>query len=394
MPTAAVLGVLIAPAVSTASVPFTLFVGGDDVGVGTLVDRDSIEVTEAGPGAVSSMVFTVFDPAFAVVIDEGMDVRFWDRAHDTPVFVGWVQSWSYRSTVIGGRYIDVTCIGPEALLDWCVTTYDVTIPINSPLGSAALAIAAAAAATGPLRGSTDEGFCTLEMPTSPLYIGGATQDDPVVIPAGTTLREGLRQVHANATGFLASIGLSGGATVDMFFGLRTFMMNDYGRRPNDYVILTITNTVAGTEATDVGLAHEVDASSVVRGVYVVGGNALGSGLVSDGSGLTGPISVINDSTILTATARNAAALAYLSTFSTGVRGSFTISAYAAVATRISAGGYVDITDAGTQLTTNKMQIGSIRKTFQATTQTWTVTYGGQEASAMRQVRRLTKDSNA
>src|SRR5258706_299210 len=57
---------------------------------------ETIEVTEAGPGGVSSLNFDIIDLASEVVMAEGQLVRFWDHTLDAPLFLGFIQSWAYQ----------------------------------------------------------------------------------------------------------------------------------------------------------------------------------------------------------------------------------------------------------------------------------------------------------
>src|SRR4051812_18177138 len=123
---------------NTAVRPKMLYLAGNDVlrPQGTLgntfgVPLESVEVTEAGAGGVSSMTFRIDDPNIAIVVNDGDEVRFYDQTNGVPIFTGWVQHWSYDPDFGNqGRTIAVQCIGVDALLDWAVTTVALTFPGN------------------------------------------------------------------------------------------------------------------------------------------------------------------------------------------------------------------------------------------------------------------------
>jgi hypothetical protein len=393
----------LAPAVAAAltdhsSRAYGLYIDGLDVikqpGGGYGVAIETMSVDEVGPGGTSSMSFIIDDPAKAIQITDGMAVRLADLAHDVPLFLGWIQNWSLSPDFGGqGRRIQVTAVGVEALLDWCVLSYDVLVTGSTAYTltvDAVQRLVAAAVVTGPLRVLSDYNVSSQAFPSGPPYSLAAVLVSDHLIPAGTTLREAIRICLDDACAFLAGTGLTGGCTVDFYGGLRTFMLNDPGRLPSDYTMLAISDTVGGA-ITAAGLEHTIDAGAITRGVYVIGGNAAGSGLVSDGTGKIGPVAVISDNTILTSAARDAAGGAYLAGFGASVRGRFDLADFTP-ATTIHAGTIVTLVDSQAGLGTDVRVIGEIVKTFTGLRQSWTVNYGGLSPSAMRSVRRLTRST--
>ena len=397
MPTAA----LIATQLTDHSArPFTVTLGALDVtrlANGGGVDIDTVSVTEQGPGGVSSMTFRVWDPDLAINVSDADPVEFWDNDNALPMFVGFVQTWSNKPATVS-RYVEVVCVGVEVLLDWMVVP-SLTIPALTPIGQAVQMIASAAIPLGvALRyggNATSDG--TLAAPVGIISSIPSFSTQSVVVITGQSIREAIRTTIAECIVVDNWAGWFGGPsiypvqpTVDFWHGLRLWRV---GYRPDDYADLTVTDTTAGALAASV-LDHEADSGGVVRGVYVIGGNAAGTGLVPDGSGIPGQIAIIEDATILTADAKNRAASAYLAEHTTAERGSLVIGSYNPT-TNVRAGSNMSLTDAQVGVTVAGYPIASITKTFHKTgagiRQTWTVAYGGLRPSAMRLIRRLTRD---
>lgn len=383
------LAPVLSEAITATAVPtWGLFAGGGpnvlkSGVVGSFgVERGTVEVIEAGPGGVSSMTFDIDDPAIAVTVSDGMDIRFWDITNGIPVFTGWVQSWSYVPDFGNqGRIIRVRCIGAEALLDWAILLSNITVNVGDDPAALAQSLVAASTATGPLRAfsSVSPGGSSQATPIASNAFFGACQAG-LVISAGVTLRQALDTLAGT---LLPGSPFPVRVTVDAYYGLRMYVNTTL-----DWTTLTINDAIAGPILSE-GLGHEVDASGIVRGVYVVGGNAAGTGFVSDGTGLPGPVAVLSNPNILTAAAMTAAGTTYLLSFALGNRGTFRLEDHAA-STTVHAGGVVVITDARVGVAAAQYPIGSIRKTFNAVRQTWEVSYGGMAPSAMRSVRRLTR----
>lgn len=401
----AVAGVLVTQLNSAAVRTKLLTVGGVDVikqpGNTTNpygVPLDSIEVEEAGPGGVSSMRFVINDPAISVIVQDGMDIRFHDITNDVPIFSGWVQSWRYLPAFgQQGRRIEVTAIGGEAVLDWAFVA-SLTIPAGTDFRAAVQSAVANAEGIRDLRPFANPaitaGPSTQAMPIANLYLGGGDAQGSIssaVVLNGVSLREAIRQIGAVSTyqswyygGPAADIY----ATVDAYKGLRVWRKSSTINDPGDYTTLTIDDTPSGSIRAE-GLNHEVDAAGIVRAVYITGGNALGTGLVTDGTGKPGPVASFSDSTILTADALAQAGQNFLAQYAVGSRGSFNLIDHTPTVT-VHAGGAVTITDARAGLAAQSFYIMSIRKTFNAVRQTWSISYGGLPPSAMRLTRRLTR----
>jgi hypothetical protein len=389
---------------SAAGPPVSLFVDSLDVlkEPGTATNRygvplDSIIVTENGPGNVSSMSFTIEDPSSAVTVANGDTVLYYDHTNSLPEFRGFVQSFTV--SVFGtGRRWEITATGVEALLDWMVLPLDVTFASGTEAYAAVQSLAAQATGVGVAlntAAASGAGFgSAIATPVGKLDSSPPTLSAAVTVTAGTTLREAIRQISDNLTGGLNPATQPIFATVDFWLGLRYF---GWAIGVSDYADLTIVDTVTGPiQAAD--LAHESDAGGVVRGVYVKGGNAAGSGPVSDGSGLPGQWATLEDSTLLTGDARDIAARAYLADKAQSVRGTFARETFTDTSTtsaHIQAGAFVTLTDAQVGLSAASYRIFSISKRyFGARLETWTIAYGGMPPSVARAIRRLTRTTRS
>jgi hypothetical protein len=338
------------------------------------------------------MTFTIEDPQLAVTVQRGQTVRCYDRTNNRDAFLGWVQSWSPRPRDVG-RLIDVQAIGVEAALDWMIVP-SLTVTLGTTTSTAVQSIIANATGIGvPLRAFSG----TDSTQATPIGRVGFVLDGTLgadVVLAGQTVREAIRLILVatipSGGGYSTSPPQTAQVTIDFQYGVRVWNLTLSGApsMPNDYAGLTIVDTAVSAEAAS-GLSNESDATGVPAGVYVIGGNAAGTGLVPTGDGIPGQIAVLNDATILTAAARDVAGQAYLAAQTIASRGSFTRENITWT-TKIQAGSVLTLTDAQLGLTAVKAAINSIEKTFQGTTETWTVNYGGFAPSAMRQIRRLTR----
>lgn len=401
----------------TGSHPFGLFMGSLDVlkettgppnGFG--VDVRTIEITEAGPGGVSSMTFTIDDPGKEISIVAGTDVSFWNLTGNSCLFRGWVDHYSFRPDFGGqGRTVEVDCVGVEAILDWTIVPAGVTIPFgnngNSQVGFLAnqfapiLKAPSQLSVTGEIAPFTRNGSfdypigCCVHAAEPAAF----TQIFSVQLTTqGGTLRQEINRVaEANgwvnlATGFYQPSNIL--YTVDFYFGLRAWE-DATGLQPDDYSALTINDAVAATPPNAASLAATTDWNGVIRTVYIAGGNAAGSGYFGDGSGIQGPAALITDTTILTTADAVARALGYMTRQAPNVRGTFRLENFTPNV-NVHAGSFLDITDAATGLSTTQYRIMEIRKTFQGNgKQNWDVTFGGLGSpSVTRLTRRFTRST--
>lgn len=406
MPVAAVIA---AALTDHSAHPWGLWLGGLDVtkepgGSGYGTSADSIEVTEAGPGAVSSMTFEVDDPFKELGVNAGNEVAYFDLVNDVCLFRGWVDHYDSRPAFGGqGRVFRIECTGLEAILDWSIVAPGASLGQSNrvpgcigmlaqqyaPKLKAPSAASGMGSAPWTRNGSFDYpvgNFLRTVEPILPLQWGGTS--------AGGTLRNAVSEVIALGVWFY---NVGGGAstepfkalvTVDFYYGLRIWEDDD-SLQPDDYTTLTVTDTYAGPNRA-AGLAAQVDWAGVVRSVMVVGSGGTNYGVFGDGSGIYGPQTLITDSNVTTADLASQRAMAYLAQQSASVRGSFTLEDWTPPTT-VHAGSLVSITDAATSVATT-YRISEIRKRFNSSgRQDWTVSFGGlQKASGARLMRRLTR----
>lgn len=353
---------------------------------GTLLD--SVKVTEAMHGRVSSMSFTVDDPLVAITISEGMEVRFRDITNDVPIFLGFVETIS--SDTLGlGRTLTVTAIGVEALLDWLVIP-TLTILTGTDIGMAAQQAATSAVGVGyPLR-TTSAGTGGTSTQANPIAQGGFTLGLTAydVVISGQTLRQALYALSA------ASDSEPYEFTVDFYGGLRVKAQafSTLTWDISDWVGLTID----GTATPKIGQAWEntTDYSQAVHAVYVQGANAAGSGLVTDGTGIIGRVEFLSDNTSDTAAKRDTIGDAYMAQRQATARGKVTQEDQRTIGpqgTEIHAGMFATLTDATVGLSAYSAVIGQIEKSFRgAASEVWTITYGGHPPSAIGTLRKITR----
>lgn len=406
MPTTALIGAALQ---GTNVYAYGLYVGGNNVllepGIGGNrfgVPQDTITVTEAGFGGVSSMTFTLEDPTIENTISIGDDVLYLKHSETLPEFRGWVQRWTVKPWGIG-RMIEIECIGVEALLDWMIIP-SLTITAGAygggppgSVGELVQRVVNAAVGPGvPLNIAVDAANSGGQL-TKPIGGGGlATNLASDLVITGQTLREGLRMLSDALYSPAAGVPQWGIFTIDYLFGLRWIVLERAfpDRIPVDYDDLTITDTTAGP-IIGAGPSHEVDSASVTRAVYVKGGNANGTGLVTDGSGKVGAFAILEDAAILTNAARDAAGLAYLRDKSFSVRGDVTRQTFidpSTVTDHVQALSNVVFTDAQLSLSGVTYRIAQIEKHYHgANLETWTISYGGMPPSFPNAVRRLTRD---
>lgn len=353
------------------------------------VPIETVHVLEAGPGGVSTMEFTVEDPNIEIILDEGQRVNFWDVTRDAPIFSGFVQSWRFVPAV--GRLIEVRCVGLDVLLDWMIIP-TLTVPINTRLDTAAQMCVNAALGLGvPLNATVAAGVFQGNQ-ANPIGDQSNLMSYDVVVD-GKTLREALQDViNSPPIGFSTNRSIY---WIDFYGGLRLFYDFQLGFKPVDYNDLAVTTSAAGVNQWEINL--EFDAASVGHAVYVVGANPAGTGLVTDGTGLPGPIAILSDSNSTSATSRDLIGGGYLLEHSAVARGTARRTAMTPLVgagSNVRAGGRVYVQDPNSDAPTQQgYRIMSIEKTFQpGAREDWTVAYGGHRKSVLRQTRHLTRST--
>lgn len=373
--------------------PWSLTINGLDVvknpgtGGNTFgVPIESIDVTSAVPGAVSSMRFRIEDPASEVPLPSAGDwVLLWDNTNNKPAFRGWVMTPTV--TVFGvGRAIDVVCQGVEALLDWAKTTADLTFTTTldwiwyAHNIAQSLVYQAEGLPDNVRAFYTDPGsnYGSQSYPIANCEQLGTGAS--VTIPAGTSLRDAITAavyatMASGAAGLPPNLSRVPMVSVDYWMGIRVWMgfPATPTNVPSDYATLTVTDTVGGTIRSE-GLQHSVDGGGILRGVYVKGGNVAGTGLVTDGSGKPGRIEYLADSTILTQAARDSLAKGRIAASVAQVAGSFTLADWTPTADVVAASPLV-LTDVQAGVSSTYRIAGITRMFNDSGRETWTVSYG-------------------
>lgn len=366
----------------------------DGLDVAGQVPYDSIRVTEAGPGAVSSMAFTILDPGKLVTIADYAMVRMWDYTRDLPVFAGWVESQTPRPGYGGGgRDIDVTCYGVEALLDQIIVpaftarTTDTDDAGSLPVNDATIAQSLAeylpevrALATGPtVNGSSNQAEPMANMTSSTSTVNLITN----VTLDGKSIRAAMAEWLDNSATVAGNAPSTVRLTIDFWSGVRLYKVpleipfgfgSSGGRFPSDWATLTVVETTTGTAASSLRWTRDTAPGTIITAVYVKGGNAAGTGWVVGDTTKGRGEAYIDDSSITTEALRQAAALAILGRRGTGTgRGSLTLENYTPTTSR--AGGKLTITNAALGWAAKSFVISQIDKTFQKTgAQNWAVSF--------------------
>jgi hypothetical protein len=396
----------LAPEISVgpaSTAPYSLTIAGGDVllpaagGNQAGTPLESISITERGPGGVSSMRFTYEDPTGLERMPvDGDEVLYWDRTNNVPLFGGFVQAWPVKPLIGGqGRSAIVTCVGFETLLDWAVFLAPLVIPAGTTLQAAIQSCAANATGTSGLRFGGSATKSSQALPVSVFAVHGSpaiTLSYDVTVTAGMSLRAALALVARGAWGGFVFDPTPASArfTVDFYRGLRAMEDSAASAWATDYINLDVDDGASASRAED--LEHTTDASSIVRGVYIAGANAAGSGYASDGTGRPGRIAYINDPTIDTAAKLVDAQASYLNGAVIATRGTFDLSDFTPAAS-IRPGSILTLTDVATGAT-GAYRIFSIAKTFTALRQTWALTYGGLPPAATTLLRHLTRDARS
>lgn len=398
--------------------PYSLEVGSLDVlkepnAPGWGVSVDTIEVTEAGPGAVSSMTFVIDDPEQSITISGPLGVLF--KANDgaspeTIYFRGWVDGVDVVPAFGGqGRLITVRCSGIEQLLDWFI------VPTSFSMGFATLLtkyVGILAQTFAPLlqRTGTDAGTAMVLAPWTrngsfnypmgnlvrPAEPAWALNFFSTWTGSGTTLRNSILDLAAHCSYFDSVTAASDHQgvgillTVDWWYGLRLWEDNP-ALQPDDYTTLTVTDTYAGTNVA-ANLRYAQDFAGVNRSAYVIGSGGTDYGVTSDGSGIVGRMLFINDSLVTSDAVARARALGSMDEDSATYRGDFLLENFTPPTT-VHAGSLISITDAATSLSATH-RITEIHKTFLPNgLQNWNVTFGGlPRPRVSRLMRRYTRST--
>lgn len=386
------LGAVLAAALTDHSArEFGLYIDGLDVvlqpgqqgnGYGTLVE--TVHITESGPGQVSSMTFEIDDPLNVVAVSEGARVLFHNLSKDVTDFAGFVET---ARVIAGatGRTISVTCVGMEVLLDWYQVAPALTIPFLTTARDAIQAIVSAAISTGVgINTNWAAGGNTYATP----FQGSAGISLGRDVTVSGTLRQCLRTV-ADALMEAYPSGYEMNLTLDFLAGLRVGV-NDSSTWGISGVTLNVSTSSTPKPA---NAEHSPIQGDAVRAVYVTGGNAAGSGLVPDGSGEPGAVATINDADLLSTSARDAAASAYMVSQGQGSTGSFQLESYAQTAgmeTAKRVWSILTYTHVTLGLTNYHARMQSIDKRYDPSgDEWWTVTYGNRSRLGAQEIRALT-----
>lgn len=377
--------------------PRSLTIGGLTVlgGDGTQpygVPIESIEVTEAGPGQVSAMTFTLDDPGAALTLFAGSVVRFWDNraGHDYPIFTGFVDTW--ESSPLGiGRSIAVSCVGIECLLDWLYVP--TAIDFGAPASLLSMILGAIGTAVGPSyplwAAGSAAGTSTQAVPiglNTVSQVSGAGKAGP------GTLRKVLQTI-ADAIRPSGTVNVMQ-VHVDQWGGLRIWTIDSATPGVPAADLTGFAVTAAGYPA-NVGtdLHHRTSPGDATRTCVVTDSTGTTTVVVSDGSGVPGRTTAVTApvgmSSVSDLQAFGAQVLARLgatvggdvtlseTTFTLGTNGTQR------------AGAGITITDAQAGVAGASGQVSQIVKSFLPSGQEqWQVTYGATR-SGVQALRSLT-----
>ena len=348
---------------------------------------ETIELVEAGMGQSSSLRGTIEDPAGTVSLAEGGFVTFMDLTLNLPLFMGFLQSWTPTPFGIGRR-IEFDCIGVEAVLDWAyvpASTFGTGWGVSqlSMVGQAVASVASGLAI--PLRIGTDNLGSKATFPT---FLNDATPIFKTYAFAGGSLRDALT---AALDLFTTDDRTTYWLTVDFYGGLRVISLLDGIPTNVDYVAnLSISSATSVRRPVDT----EHRSTLAPHQVYVIGGNAAGTGVVTDGTGLKGPTPTLSDNAILDRTVRDQAGRGYLRR-QAALAGSVGLDDMNAGSAgfEVRTGGGISLTDSPIGLSAYKAIITEIRKVFSPSgAETWRLTYGRTPPSGANLIRRLTRQS--
>lgn len=365
------------------------------------VPIESISLTEAAPGQVSSLSFTIEDPTGAIKVTDAAFVRFYDITRDLPLFTGFVASTTPVALGIG-RAIEVECVGIEIVLDWWYS------PATSLTGMT-FAMAVQHIIAGAMRSGSVQvgvGYTGLTAssitsnPPGPVSAGYWGVGSGSTAPAGT-VRQALQSVidtfFANPPFILSwsqpfTIDFRGYLRVaDNLTELQPFYVPYYaalGWNVNEYV-KTLTLPTSGTPSET---EASIDSSGAVRAVYVTGTGA-GSGIVTDGTGKPGPVAAVSDSNSTSADARISIGGSYIHRQGVSIAGSVTVEEFldvGSVGSERRASMLLYLTDPNLGVVANPAAINAIEKTFLPNgKEIWRISFGAVVA-ASNYVRMLTR----
>lgn len=353
---------------------------------------ESIELTEMAPGQVSSLQFTLTDPNGALTFQAGAVVRYVDVTRDLPLFTGFIESTDIRALGIG-RELVISCVGLEILLDWMQVD---AFTISATAADAAVQdVVSHAIGVGYPLNYAAGATCTVATPVSPGSF--ALGVFPIAIPAGS-LRQALEALRpAMQLGFGPLSRDRWWFTVDFRGGLRFARQSSTTWNVSDYAG-TIAINGLGFARVPADTHYSIDGSGVTRQVKVVGGNAAGTAVISDGSGVPGPTAIINDANSLTADYARTVAAAYFGSNGIALSGTTrteeNIDA-GAVGAEVRAGCGVTILDASVgQFTPGFSTIVSLvnqidKIYWPSDKETWVIHFGGM-VTGSQYIRRLTR----
>lgn len=393
--------------------PYSLHLEGCDI-IGQ-VPIESIAITEAGPGGVSSMSFSVDDSTSVLTISDGAEVRMWDYTRDLPMFFGWVESVSVTAWAAVGRTYQISAYGIESLLDTVIipsmtrTSSDEDDQTNALASDEVLQVLAANAGLRVGKDSVSSvSASSLSKPIADTlqYLMSYT---PTVVLDGMTIRNAI-QAFMDACNLPSPDPVPMFLSVDFWGGVRwwswlgnwsTSTYASFPNVPSDYATITIDNSATGAiSATELSYERDMSPGAMVNAVYVKGGSAAGTGWV------VGDTTTGRHEAYVTSSATNqfmmAAAASSLMAAKSKVagRGSLRLEQFTPV--NAHPGGPLVITDTLMGWASQKALITQIDKTMVPGTlyQDWTISFAlishGASAgapSAVRYARTLTRGTN-
>jgi hypothetical protein len=249
-------------------------------------------VTEAGPGGVSSMSFSIDDPSLVLSFSYAARVEYWDLTRNVPLFVGQMQAPTIMSDFgQQGRSFDITAVGIESLLDSIIipslTVAAGSSPTSSPSTFTDAYFMALFGGFGPFRATGNDAVPTAPTQALPMLFSAKVQPAggiPTMVFDGMSIRQAYEAVDAVLVGAKPIVPMF--MTSDFYGGIRLFpwgggTANYPTFAPSDYSTITIDNSPGGTLASS-NLSWTLDGSptAVVNAVYIKGATAAGTGWVA------------------------------------------------------------------------------------------------------------------